>query len=65
MMYAQYPELTTEDKVRSLEPLNLTHCCSLPVHMHGADRAALDSYRIEMMAGRPIVRLDLSSGGQQ
>lgn len=65
MMYAQYPEMSETDAARSLEPLNLAHCCFLPADFEGANKVSLDSYRIEMMAGRPVLRLDQSSGDQR
>ena len=65
MMYVQYPEMSALDEARSLEPLDLAGCCILPADLEGADRSALDAYRIEMMAGRPVLRLDQSSGEQR
>jgi hypothetical protein len=64
MMYVQYPEMDLEDEARSLEPLNLSACCALPPDFEGADRSALDGYRVEMMAGRPVLRLHRTSTGQ-
>lgn len=65
MMYVQYPELNAEDEARALAPLNLTNCCSLPGRLDGVDTAPLNAYRVEMMAGRAVLRLDPSSTGQR
>jgi predicted DCC family thiol-disulfide oxidoreductase YuxK len=63
MMYVAYPELTEADEVRVLPALDLAACCRLP------DAAALgagatDGVRVEMLAGRPVLRLG-QGGGQR
>jgi len=65
MMYVQYPEMDLRDEARSLEPLDLSDCCSLPADLEGMDRWALDGYRVEMMAGRPVLRLDQARADQR
>ena len=67
MMYVPYPELTPEERLAGLEPLELVGCCRLPEHF-GSD--TVEPFTIEMLAGRPALRLfngrqhviDLASG---
>ena len=67
MMYVPYPELTPEECLAGLEPLDLFGCCQLPEHFAGH---AVEGFTIEMATGRPVLRLfngrqqviDLASG---
>ena len=68
MMYVQYPELTREEQLGGLEPLELRECCRVP---NGFENTALDRFALEMLGGRPALRLfegdrqhvvDLASG---
>ncbi len=68
MMYVQYPDLDDEERLGGLESLDLTNCCRLPVDF---SNIPLDRFRVEMLAGRPVLRLleeryqyviDLASG---
>jgi len=67
MMYVPYPELTPEERLAGLEPLDLFGCCQLPEHFAGH---AVEGFTIEMATGRPVLRLfngrqqviDLASG---
>ena len=54
MMYVQYPELTRADRVAWLEPLDLRECCRLPNHF---GNIAVDRFAVEMLAGRPVLRV--------
>ncbi|MCY4198351.1 MAG: PepSY domain-containing protein [Gammaproteobacteria bacterium] len=54
MMYEQYPELDDNERLAGLERLNLTDCCRLPA---GVSNINVDSFRLEMMAGTPVLRL--------
>ncbi|MCZ6758762.1 MAG: peptidase, partial [Gemmatimonadetes bacterium] len=58
MMYVQFPDLSREEQLQGLDELNLSECCSLPAEFSNLD---LDHYRIEMMAGRPVLRLSADS----
>lgn len=66
MMYQPYPALGAAERQASLAPLTWTDCCQsrfLP-----ADDAPAGDFRIEMLAGRPVLRqpgappFDLTSG---
>ena len=54
MMYEQYPELDVAERLAGLEPLNLAACCRLPADFSNID---VDGFRLEMMAGTPVLRL--------
>jgi uncharacterized iron-regulated membrane protein len=65
MLYQQYPELTDAERLRGLEPLQLTGCCQssfLP------DDVPVGEFRIQMQRGMPVllqegmVGFDLASG---
>jgi hypothetical protein len=67
MMYVPYPRLAESQRVHSLPPISWQGCCAFgpndPLNAEG-----LDDLRIEMLAGRPVLRrgsapaLDLISG---
>ena len=59
MMYVQFPDLSREEQLQGLDELDLSACCSLPSDFSNLD---LDRYRVEMMAGRPVLRLSAGSG---
>ena len=54
MMYEQYPELDDSERLAGLERLNLTECCRLA---SGFSNIEIDGFRLEMMAGTPVLRL--------
>ena len=54
MMYEQYPELDDTERLAGLDPLDFSACCRLPADFSAAD---LDGFRLEMMAGTPVLRL--------
>ena len=62
MMYVEYPELGPEDEVRALEPIALGGCCARSNAIETAYGVPLDGLRVEMMAGRPVLRLEATSG---
>jgi len=59
MMYAQYPELTDDEQLRGLAELRLEECCAWPDDFSDID---LERFRIEMLADRPVIRLDANFG---
>ncbi len=59
MMYVQFPDLSREEQLRGLDELDLSTCCALPDDFSDID---LDRYRVEMMAGHPVLRLSAGSG---
>ena len=54
MMYVQFPDLSREEQLQGLDELDLSECCSLPADFSNLD---LERYRVEIMAGRPVLRL--------
>jgi hypothetical protein len=61
MMYQSYPELTGEERLAGLAPLQLDGCCDLS----GVDLGAIDpvdSFRVEMLAGAPVLRISSAEG---
>lgn len=54
MMYVQYPDLTAEERLAGLQPLALEGCCQVPDDFSDI---TLDRFRIEMLEGRPVLRL--------
>lgn len=55
MMYVQYPGLTPQDEVRTLDALDLTRCCTVPSVAEIGERPS--RIRIEMLDGRPVLRV--------
>ncbi|HYP79492.1 MAG TPA: hypothetical protein VEQ17_04335, partial [Steroidobacteraceae bacterium] len=54
MLYQDYPQLTRAEQLQGLEPLDLAGCCRsdfLP-----GDAETLHAFRIEMLAGIPVLR---------
>ena len=61
MMYVQEPELTREERLGGLEPLELRACCRLPP---GLDQIRVDRFALEMLRGCPVLRLFAGDGQQ-
>lgn len=55
MMYSDYPRLSPAEQLRGLAPLGLT-AAGGPGRAGLADDVLLSSARVEMMAGRPVLR---------
>jgi len=68
MLYVQYPEYTDAERVASLDPLSFESCCPTPLSSAaGAELAypgELRELRVEMLGGRPALRI-FNSFGQQ
>lgn len=78
MMYVQYPEFTDSERVAGLDELDVAGCCVSVGHGTStvagkvlADGTSLDRFRLEMLAGRLVLRvwgsepqlvLDLATG---
>jgi hypothetical protein len=71
MMYQAYPELTEQERLAGLEPLDLGGgggtgvlggCCRLD-GLDLPDAAAVWDFRVEMLLGVPVLRLDASAPG--
>lgn len=54
MMYQDYPNFTEEERLRSLQPLDLTGCCDRDVLP--ADDLDVAGLRVEMLEGAPVLR---------
>ena len=59
MMYVQFPDASREEKLQGLDDLELSACCVLPDDFSDID---LDRFRVEMMAGHPMLRLSAGFG---
>ncbi len=62
MMYVPYPELTAAGRAAGLEPLAFRDCCA-DVARPLASLPWIDDFHIEMLAGRPVLRVLV--GGEQ
>jgi hypothetical protein len=66
MLYQQYPELTTAERLRGLAPLRLSGCCQSGFLPDNGE--TVGEFRIEMQRGQPVllqsdgVPFDLASG---
>src|SRR5688572_16347038 len=56
MMYQSYPELSTEQRLNGLAPLELGQCCDVTALELDA-AASAPGFRIEMLLGDPVLRL--------
>ena len=61
MMYQSYPDLTQQERLQGLEPLRLDDCCD-PAKLDIADDELIDNFRVEMLAGRPVLRIPRDFG---
>ncbi len=64
MMYVGYPELTREDRLRGLSPVDLKSCCSIPNDAL-ADNDRISSFQLEMLGAHPILRLQVADGASR
>lgn len=55
MLFVRWPEVTLAERAAHLAPLDWSRCCRVETAL-GAG-AAVDSARVEMMAGGPVLRL--------
>jgi hypothetical protein len=62
MMYVPYPSFRGMERLATQEPLSLAGCCQLDAARAAAGDGAIDSFTIEMLAGRPVLRLDRGFG---
>lgn len=61
MMYVRYPELTAEEEARGLAPLDIAGCCHLEASQLPLTEA-VESFRLEMLNGEPILRISPEAG---
>jgi hypothetical protein len=63
MMYVQYPVLSEAEQAAGLAPLDFSDCCAAREARSGESLidsvgdGPIDSFRVEMLAGRPVLRL--------
>ena len=58
MMYRGYPQVTELQRLAGLQPLDLAAARAPPT----LDLAGLEGFRIEMLAGRPVLRIRQADG---
>lgn len=56
MMYQGFPWFTPQERLSTLEPLDLRDCCN--VDFLQPDEEPLQGFRIEMLLGEPVLRQD-------
>jgi uncharacterized iron-regulated membrane protein len=56
MMYQSFPELSNEQRLNGLEPLNFARCCNLG-ELALPDDAPAPGFRVEMLLGDPVLRM--------
>jgi len=59
MMYMQYPRFTNDEQLQGLAEIDPEACCTWPNDFSNLD---IDRFRLEMLGGRPVVRLDSTWG---
>ena len=62
MMYVRYPALSPAERVRHLEPLEWRDCCVVS-ESSLADEALVDTFQVESVTSRPVLRVKLAHGG--
>jgi len=73
LMYVSYPALSQHERAMRLAPIAWDRCCRAS-HAALGDGDSIDDFRVEMLAGRPVLdlgagpdasgRVDLSTGAQ-
>lgn len=61
MMYQSYPSFTRAERLKGLEPLRLPASFA-PDRLELEDDASLAGFRLEMLAGRPVLRVQRDFG---
>jgi hypothetical protein len=56
MMYSPYPQLTNEQRIAALAPLQFAQCCALE-RIPAAALQASGGFRVQMLGARPVLRL--------
>jgi uncharacterized iron-regulated membrane protein len=62
MMYVHYPALSPAERLRHLEPLEWRGCCVVS-ESSLADAALVDTFQVESVISRPVLRVKLAHGG--
>ncbi|MDP2283823.1 MAG: PepSY domain-containing protein [Pseudohongiella sp.] len=63
MLYQAMPELSTEQRLNGLQPLNLTDCCNIG-RIAPDDSTPLGNFRIEMLLDEPVLRATVGQESQ-
>ncbi len=63
MMYQGYPRLTEDERRAGLAPLDFMECCAATELPFADDAQAPDQLRIEMLLGKPVLRVAGGFGG--
>jgi hypothetical protein len=64
MMYHHYPALSPAQRLKALEPLDLEGCCERAAAAL-AGSGPVSSFRVQMLAGRPVLRLEPVTGAPE
>ena len=62
MMYVRYPALSPAERLRHLEPLEWRGCCVVS-ESSLADEALVDTFQVESVTSRPMLRVKLAHSG--
>jgi hypothetical protein len=62
MMYVSYPTLHAGERLQALEAISWQACCDVGRLRTQLSVDALDSFEIEMLAGRPVLRASMTQG---
>ncbi|HEX5692325.1 MAG TPA: PepSY domain-containing protein [Roseiflexaceae bacterium] len=62
MMYVAYPSLDNEARLRALAPISLQDCCAYDKIASQLGVDVVDSFHVEMAAGRPVLQVAMSQG---
>jgi hypothetical protein len=62
MMYVHYPALSPAERLRLLEPLEWRGCCVVS-ESSLADEALVDTFQVESVTSRPVLRVKLAHSG--
>jgi hypothetical protein len=63
MMYVAFPSLSERELLRGLSPLELAGCCNIDT-VALADDVFVPSFRLQMMAGEPVLHLQADGRAQ-
>lgn len=65
MMYVRFPSLDDAARLRALEPIAWEGCCAFDKIRSALGVDVADDFNIEMVAGRPVLRVALAMGEQR
>lgn len=62
MMYVHFPSFYGEQRLSTQRSLSLANCCNVAAAREAVGDLPVNAFRIEMLADRPVLRLDGSPG---